>query len=326
MTDSNQYENLIARLLNDTISENEKKQLFSWINTSPENKKIFLDIKDTWDASRKVKVQIDVKLLEFYKKQAQSNRKISLWKTVGNIAAIIILGLLIGILVPQLQKESLLTENTFTVPFGSKSEVVLPDGSKVKLNSGSTLTYPANFKKTNRNVTLIGEAFFEVESDKENPFTVNTTDFEVIVTGTKFNVCSYSDDETKSATIVEGIVDIKFSDQQKTTRLNPGEKLTLNKKENKATILKADLEMETAWKAGEFIFKEIAFADLVKKLERWYDVKINYTDNRFNNYKYNGRFKNQETIWQVLDALRLTTPITYKRKGFREYEITFDPI
>ena len=100
-----------------------------------------------------------------------------------------------------------------------------------------------------------------------------------------------------------------------------------NKDEKKAAILKTDVEMETAWKAGEFIFKEIAFADLVVKLERWYDVKLEpATTNGLILTKYTGRFKNQETIWQVLDALKLNSPIDYKKEGIGEFNLKYKPL
>jgi transmembrane sensor len=325
MTNSNLYENLISRYLNGSTSEEEKQQLLNWINASAENKNTFLEVKDSWDSSRKTKIKSDEKLLDFYNKQAASNKRIPLWQTIGAVAAVLLIGLFLGILIPKNQDNELLSTNTFSVPLGSKSEVILPDGSKVQMNSGSKITYPSNFQQNNRNVTLSGEAFFQVHSDPIHPFTVQTKDFEITVTGTHFNVCNYNDDNLISATLVEGIIDLKFNNQSKATCIKPGEKLSFNKTENKATIVKADLEIETAWKSGEFIFKEIDFADLVVKLERWYDVKLNYSDSRFNSYKYTGRFKNQETIWQVLDALKLTSPIDYKRQGFRKFNLIYKP-
>jgi len=326
MAESNSYVNLIAKYLNGSISDAEKNRLFSWINASPPNKKTFLEIKDTWDSSAKTQVGTNEKLLQFYRQQAHSRKRIPLWQTVGTIAAVLLIGLFFGILIPN-HPESFPVDNTvFSVPLGSKSEVLLPDGTKVQLNSGSSITYPSSFPQNMRNVSLSGEAFFEVHSDRKNPFMVSTTDFEVRVTGTRFNVSAYPDDKTVSATLAEGIIDIALEGQGTSTKLKPGEKITLDRKENKAQITNADVEMETAWKSGEFIFKEIAFADLVVKLERWYDVKINYTDKRFDTYKYTGRFKNQETIWQVLDALQLTSPIDYERKDFREFNLKYKPL
>jgi ferric-dicitrate binding protein FerR (iron transport regulator) len=88
----------------------------------------------------------------------------------------------------------------------------------------------------------------------------------------------------------------------------------------------ADVESEIAWKDGEFIFRNIPFPELVKRLERWYDVKLNYTDEGLQKYTYTGRFKNQETIWQVLDALKLTSPIDYRKNTFREFELIYKPL
>lgn len=325
MTDSNPYENLIAKYLNGNIPDAEKDQLISWINASARNKKTFLEIKDTWDAAAKTDSDTNNKLLHFYRQQAISNRRMPLWQTLGAAAAVLLIGLFFGVLMPDNAGKSPEANTVFSVPLGSKSQVLLPDGTKVQLNSGSSIAYPAGFSQHNRNVSLTGEAYLEVRSDAENPFTVSTADFEIEVTGTRFNVSAYPDDKTVSTTLEEGIIDITFEGQAASTKLNPGEKITLNREDNNALITNANVEIETAWKSGEFIFKEIAFADLVVKLERWYDVKLNYSDTQFDSYKYTGRFKNQETIWQVLDALQLTSPIDYERKDFREFNLKYKP-
>ena len=174
----------------------------------------------------KQKILSDKKLLDFYKKQAVSKKRIPLWQTIGSIAAVLLVGLIIGILIPEKkQNVDILAANTFTVPFGSKSEVILPDGSKVQLNSGSTLTYPGNFMQNNRKVALKGEAFFDVKSDADNPFTVQTNNFEIIVTGTHFNVCNYGEDNLVSATLIEGVIDLKFNNQSHVNRLKTGREI-----------------------------------------------------------------------------------------------------
>ncbi len=326
MINLNRYENLIARFLNGNISAKEKQQLFNWIDSSSENQHTFLESKDTWDATQQVNMNTESQLLEFYRNKSNSGRNFPLWQKIAAIAAVLFIGLCLGILVPDKNQKEIFATNTLSVPLGSKSEVILPDGSKVQLNSGSTLIYPENFTENNRNVVLNGEAYFKVESNKEKPFTVKTNDFTVTVTGTEFNVSNYTEDNFISTTLVCGIVDLKFNNQSSSARLKPGEKLYYNRNKKKAVIVQADIEMETAWKSGEFIFKEIAFVDLVKKLERWYNVKLITDDNRFVEYKYTGKFKNQETIWQVLDALELTSPITYERIEFREFKLKYKPM
>jgi ferric-dicitrate binding protein FerR (iron transport regulator) len=88
-------------------------------------------------------------------------------------------------------------------------------------------------------------------------------------------------------------------------------------------LSEADIESEMAWKDDQFIFKNIPFPELAKRLERWYDVKLNYSDQRLQEYAFTGKFKNQETIWQVLDALTFTIPISYEKTTFREFNIKY---
>jgi len=208
---------------------------------------------------------------------------------------------------------------------GSRSRLTLADGTKVSLNSDSRLQLDDHFSSKNRIVTLTGEGYFEVKADRSRPFIVKTGKFDITVTGTKFNVSSYPDDENVSATLAEGKIRLSTSNKN-TYLLLPGEKMSFDQKTMNPVLEKADLEAELAWTKGEFIFREIPFPDLIRRLERWYDVKLSYSGSEFNLIRYSGRFKNQETIWQVLDALKLTTPIDYKKSNLREFELIYRPM
>ncbi len=318
-------ERLIARYLNGDCNSDEINQLLGWINQSKTNKKLFLGIKDTWDGSLQKTDNSDKALLSFYKNQANKNNRVSksirLWRMATGIAAVLFVGLLFAVL---LNKTDIPESNiiTYSVPLGSRSEVVLADGTHVNLNSGSTLYYPSNFSSHNRNVSLSGEAFFNVTSDKTNPFVVKTADFDINVTGTQFNVCSYDDNNYSTATLLEGEINLS-APNLKPLVLKPGEKIKLDRLNNKIAYATYNEDAEVAWKNGEFIFSKIAFPELIKRLERWYNVQLNYSSSEFDMLTYSGRFKNQETIWQVLDALKLTSPIDYSRTNFREFELKF---
>jgi len=106
----------------------------------------------------------------------------------------------------------------------------------------------------------------------------------------------------------------------------PGEKFQIDRETKKFSFSDADVESEIAWKDGEFIFRKIPFPDLVQRLERCYDVKLICSGSELQNYAFTGRFKNQETIWQVLDALKLTSPIDYQKTTFREFKIIYKPL
>lgn len=321
------YERLIIRYLNGDLSEDASKVLLRVVGEHPANKKLFLEIKDTWDASLKNGGKETEQLLQFYRNLAQRKSRygVPVWIKAVAVAAILVIGLLTGIL---LLKDSFVPSNqpeVFTVPMGSRSQVSLTDGTKVNLNSGSRLTIDDHFSSRNRIVTLTGEGYFDVKADGKHPFTVKTANFDITVTGTKFNVCNYGDDREISATLMEGRISL-FSTDHRSFQLKPGEKISFDQGTMDPVLTKADMQSEMAWVNNEFIFKEIPFPDLIRRLERWYDVRLVYRGPAFSSMIYSGSFKNQETIWQVLDALKLTTPIDYRKRNFREFELIYKPM
>ena len=321
-------DSLIIRYFNGSITNDEIQYLMLWISETPGNKKEFLALKDIWDASAKPTASASDQLTLFYKNQLTKVQESKLrWIRYSSaVAAILVVGLVISILLPY--QSSLTPENlqVFSVPLGSRSKVMLADGTEVNLNSGSELKYSSAYSAKNRVVYLTGEGYFHVKSIKVHPFVVKTSDFDVTATGTKFNVCTYPDDNFSSATLAEGKIHLKINRSAQVFDINPGEKFGLNSKTQKYVCENADIESETAWKDGEFIFKKIPFPELAQRLERWYDVKLNYSDSGLKNYAYTGKFKNQETIWQVLDALKLTSPIDYRKTTFREFTLIYKPI
>ncbi|GAA3555181.1 FecR family protein [Snuella lapsa] len=172
-----------------------------------------------------------------------------------------------------------LVYNTLTVPYGKRFKITLSDGTRVNLNAGTSLKYPVKFiKGENRRVFLEGEAYFDVAKDAEHPFVVNANAIDVRVLGTQFNVSSYPEDETINTVLVEGSVSIYKAEStyssETATFLEPGFKAAYDKNYGNITIDKADIEMHTAWIKGKIVLKHIPFDDIVKKLERHYNVVI----------------------------------------------------
>ncbi|MDD2306045.1 MAG: DUF4974 domain-containing protein [Prolixibacteraceae bacterium] len=328
MKDKEYNESLIVRYLNGNCTPEEQAELKTWIEESKDTKSEYLSIKDIWDSINSPKESTAEQLALFYKNQYEKSKKSRIvWiRTFSAIAAILIIGLIFSVLVPTNTANPSESVQVFSVPMGSRSKVILADGSEVSLNSGSELKYSSGFSSQNRVVSLTGEAFFKVKTDKEHPFTVKTSDFDIKVTGTKFNVCSYADNKYSTATLEEGKISLQLKDNSSTLKVEPGEKFLLDRKTLIHSLDQADVESEIAWKDDQFIFKNIPYSELAKRLERWYDVKLNFSDQKLQNYAFTGKFKNQETIWQVLDALKLTSPIDYQKTTFREFTITYKPL
>ena len=213
-----------------------------------------------------------------------------------------------------LQKNSLVF-NTLKVPYGKTFGLVLSDGTKVKLNSGSELKYPVNFidEEKNRMVYLNGEAFFEVKKNTERPFIVNTKEMDIQVLGTKFNVTSYDNDEKSYTVLLEGKVAAHNKlDKEEYKTLQPNQRVFF--KGSKLNTEQVNVEKYVAWINNKLVFIDDTFEVIKNKLERKYDITIknNYED--LNKIMITATFENEE-IEQVLKTFQTYQPFNYKIKN-----------
>ncbi|WP_372936152.1 FecR family protein [Seonamhaeicola sp.] len=224
-------------------------------------------------------------------------------------------------------KNETLIYNTLTVPYGKRFKVELSDGTLVDLNAGSSLKYPVNFVKGEpRKVFLNGEAFFNVTKDKDHPFIVNANEIDVKVLGTKFNVSSYPEDENINTVLVEGSVGVykkgEAEDNKQTpTMLKPGNKAAWNKTSNTINVSQTDIESHIAWINGRLILYEVPFNDILKKLERQYNVVLVNNNKALEGRYFTAKF-DVEDIYQVMKSLSLSGKFTYK---FKEDKIIINP-
>lgn len=235
------------------------------------------------------------------------------------------------------------------VAYGSKTTIELPDSSVVILNSGSTLSYPDKFETTSRTVMLVGEAFFEVKKNSKRPFYVKTKDVTIRVLGTKFNVKSYPDENTSETTLVSGSVEIlqnsMQNDQGKKSSaapifLKPNQKAIftrktgitelkdLNKEQTKEKVKaetdipnqlvakiavqdQEETDIDIAWKNNKLILNNDRFGDIIKILERWYNVDITLLNPTLADVRFSAKF-DRESIADVLNALKIIEPFHYE--------------
>ncbi|MEZ4968456.1 MAG: FecR family protein [Flavobacteriaceae bacterium] len=204
-----------------------------------------------------------------------------------------------------------LNYNILKVPYGKRFNLILSDGTMVYLNSGTSIKYPVKFaNKGNRQVYLSGEAFFEVTENKEKPFIVATDEgMKVKVLGTSFNVKSYPEDGNIETTLIKGKVRIMEQNLSKEVDLSPSEKAIYHKVENEVVIEGVDPNRFTSWKEGVLIYDETPMSQVIKDLERTYNVIFEVESNTILNYKYKGIFDNL-TIDRVLKMFELSSPIT----------------
>jgi len=242
-----------------------------------------------------------------------------LWVRVASVAAILTFGLLLGSTIYLLiSKNKTNSEQlVFETPRGHKSLVKLPDGSEVWLNANSRLVYNS-FSSNRRQVELMGEAFFKVARNEKAPFIVKTDECEIEVLGTIFNVMVYNDFGHKEITLLNGKVNVYTKNTEHV--LKPGQAMIMT--DHKIQVVDVNPYQATGWVENKFEFKNIPLSELMKRLENWYDVDINLENNTGKDINFSGTFKNEETIWQVLDAIKIYTPISYKKTNLRQIKIT----
>ncbi len=193
--------------------------------------------------------------------------------------------------------------NTLSTPTGGQYNIVLADGTKVYLNSVSSIKYPTQFNGDQRVVELEGEAYFEVAKNKNKPFRVKSGDQVIEVLGTHFNVHAYNNESVVKTTLLEGSVAITYKNQK--AILKPGQQSNVSDDFNKIAIREVDTEATIAWKNGRFKFDNANLKTVMKQLERWYGIKVEYrgdvSDVRFNG----GTFMNKN-LSEVLKVLELS--------------------
>ena len=217
-----------------------------------------------------------------------------------------------------------LVYNTLEVPYGKKFQIVLSDGTEVYLNSGSSLTYPVAFYDEGpRNVVLRGEAYFTVMSDSLRPFSVDAGLLDTRVLGTEFNISNYPNDEYSKVVLVEGSLSVnkdKNSDEEAIV-LRPDQMASYSFSDKELAKTNVDVSSHIAWKDGILLFKNEDFYRITKKLERHYNIKIDFNDVEVGKERYTGRFKT-ETIQEILQAFQRIKDFDF---AIKDKEVIINP-
>ncbi len=366
---------LIIKFLTGESTEVENLLIKKWLNNNVKNKKLFDEIEFIWKASGvtqninkddmkddwniildKIGKTTEYQLIKPKDQQLETPNIFSDKAKKGlysilKVAAIFILAFSLSYTIFYFTSNTSYKDsqayNELITSKGQKSRLILSDGTKIWLNSESTLKYPSVFDKKKREVILVGEAYFEVQKHGNNvPFIVKTSEIDIEVTGTSFNVMAYPHEDIIETTLVEGSVTLirkgDKSSYMKPVYLKPNEKATLVKKGSQINLSKIKIEKptiaisnetsqnnafnkkmqifilpkvnikpHTAWKDDQLIFKSESLENICYKFERWFDVEINITDSKLRKTCYTGRFTHKETLNQVLEIIGLTTPIQY---------------
>lgn len=267
---------------------------------------------------------------------------------IGTIAASMLAFIIILISKNSFELNSQIAEvqfkNEISTKIGSKSKLLLPDGTTVWLNSSSMLTYDKNYGNSIREVSLSGEAFFDVVKNANKPFIIHTAKLDIKVLGTAFNVKCYPGEKTTETSLIRGSIEVTLKDRQEKIKMKPNEKLVINNDEistqnlvssstqsqtviqkpiislSHLSILKLDSTVvETAWVQNRLVFNGDTFEDIALKMERWYAVKITFTDESLKLKRFTGSFE-KESVVEALEALQFSSPFVFS------YQIKNDAI
>jgi ferric-dicitrate binding protein FerR (iron transport regulator) len=316
---------LLAKYLCNEVSSHEKLEVEAWLDQSEEN-------REELEQSRKMLDNIDA----FYK--ADSYNSVDAWQNVKakitqpemkviqhkkfrkevitrfyKYAAIIVFAILLGSAGFYIGFKNKITEvysEIISTPNQVINEYILPDGSVVALNSNSKLVFPKHFKGNTREVTIEGEAFFDVTPNPEKPFIINAGNAQVKVVGTSFNVSAYPETEAVEVVVKTGKVQVISRNQENISNLSavlliPGEKGTFDKRSSIVEKSENTNPNYLSWKTHDFIFEDVPLSEVFECLEKTYHVNIQVNNPELNDLKLNAQF-NKKSIDFILNVVELT--------------------
>lgn len=203
--------------------------------------------------------------------------------------------------------------HTLVVDRGAEFQLVLPDGTKVWLNSDSELKYPDVFSEDTRQVYLRGEAYFEVTHSEQQPFIVHAGECAVQVLGTAFDVASYEEEKDIVTTLVQGRV--AYSAGQYRGELTPGEQCVYGKETKTAKVQKVDVEQSISWKNGLFVFDRVPMEQLARQISRWYDVEVVFPDQAARQVSFTGAMERYKPVSYLIQLLNETNTVDCRLEG-----------
>ena len=316
-------ENQFKKFINNSYSKDDYLSVLAHFAEDGSFHVLKEEMKQLWDEfnyeniseEQRLRIQREVEAkLKFIQQKNRPTLVHRIYRAVNKVAAILLVPFIAAsmILFYQLNNSQNSIDSFVEIycPLGTRTKFNLPDGSAGWLNSGSTLKYPVQFKKT-RNILLNGEAYFDVVENEKLPFEVTTQHFRVEVLGTKFNVASYNDGDHFAVTLESGEVKIYEKRSPHQLTMKPGYQFAFDKDKWDASLLKVNTQYYTSWKDGKMMFRNTPFSEVLTRLGRWYNADFICDDQRLLKLPYRATFQ-EESLDHVLELLTWTAPIRYE--------------
>lgn len=305
--------NLLYRFFNGEASLEEKTRIKEWFDADPSNRERFFRERKMFDALMLNAGTTSPAYEEESLNSAVKRRRLLL--NVMKVAAVLVLAVSLSLVVSDLHFKNLsrLSYQTVSVPAGQRLNLVLPDGTDVWLNSGTSISYPSVFSDDSRTVTLDGEGYFDVTHEAGRPFIVHTSRYDVEVLGTVFNVDAYSENDSFSASLLQGSVRIVSADGaasgQEDILLNPSEEAYLS--EGKLSVREFSPENRVSWKDGLLVFRDKCLEEIAGDLSKFYGVSIKIADPDRYSQLYTGKFRQGDGVEYALGILQRSMGFQY---------------
>ena len=325
-----QVDVLMERYLSGDATEHEIEAFFAWIDEDEKNMSLFERVRSVWNAgtvgfsSDEINTRDAWKALDEKISSRDGNEKHSgggwhrIASVLRNVAAILAVPLIASTLwlslrLGNITRQGVAVHEISALP-GTVTKVSLPDGTMAWLNGGSSIEYPEKFTGKSRELSMLGEVYFEVDSDRKHPFVVHTQNVDITAVGTSFNVQAYQEDSLVSVTLAEGIVDVSMHETE--TTLVPGSRVVYNVNTGEHEILTGEPYRWCSWKDGILMFRNDPLGDVFKRLGQIYNTEF-IVDEEIQDDPYYATFKN-DPLDRILVLLSRTAPISYRTVGETE--------
>jgi len=300
---------LLIKYIEGNATDSEKVSVTNWLDADPENMKEYLALRKLHDITIWQTSPVSKAEQETNSKDQRRSRKIT-FSEVMKYAAILIVAVVVSrFIFPELKSVDIVAMQSLYVPAGQRAEITLEDGTKVWLNANTTLTFPNQFSGKTREVSINGEGYFEVVSNKLKPFIVKTDKYNIKVWGTKFNVLAYSGHKNFETALFEGSVEVLKSGGSKGILIQPDQRIFQEK--DQLTIAPITDVNHQLWKEGIISFQDESFTELVNKLQLYFDMKIEVKNNKILNNQCTGKFRTKDGVEHILKVLQLRNKFNY---------------
>ena len=315
---NNEIDDLIIEYLEGSITPADKVKLEAWVSKSPSNQKYYYQQSEIWIATQALSDRRGEAVREFarFKRKIHRGKIFRLGVRIARYAAAVLIGAgITGTVLWSIPRENEMRQaqyRSIETTSGSRSRILLDDGTEVWLNAGSKLTCDNLFSIKNRNISLEGEAYFHVTRNEVLPFVVDAGEVSIQVLGTKFNVRSYDNDAYIDVTLSEGKIALRKDSDETVYHLQPAQEAIYDKSAGKISIKPTDPAEKLSWIDGRFFFNEFTLMEISKRLERTFDVSFVFENDEKQQLTFYADFDHSESLSGILDVLSSSGQFRYR--------------